>query len=144
MMNMKTSNNGIYFIKQWEGCKLTSYQDGGGVWTIGTGHTKGVKAGQTITQQQADQYLVDDLQPVNQTLNSVVTASVNQNQYDALSSFTFNLGSGALEGSTLLTLLNQGNYQGAADEFPKWCHDNGRVVQGLVNRRNAERDLFLS
>lgn len=141
---MQTSDSGINFIEEWEGCELTSYQDGGGVWTIGVGHTKGVKAGQTITQQQADQYLVDDLQPVNQTLNSVVTVSVNQNQYDALSSFTFNLGCEALEGSTLLKLLNEGNYQGAADEFPKWDHDNGVVVQGLLNRRNAERDLFLS
>ncbi len=141
---MQTSDSGISFIEEWEGCELASYQDGGGVWTIGVGHTKGVKSGQTITQLQADQYLVDDLQPVNQTLNSVVTVSVNQNQYDALSSFTFNLGSDELEGSTLLKLLNQGNYQGAADEFPKWDHDNGVVVQGLLNRRNAERDLFLS
>jgi lysozyme len=141
---MKTSNNGLKFIKQWEGCCLTSYQDGGGVWTIGFGHTKGIKAGLTITQQQADQYLEVDLKPVNQTLNTAVTVPVNQNQYDALSSFTFNLGSGALKGSTLLKLLNQGNYQGAADEFPKWCHDNGQIVHGLVNRRNAERSLFLS
>lgn len=141
---MKNSKNGIRFIQQWEGCRLTSYQDGGGVWTIGTGHTRGVTAGQTITQVQADQYLDDDLQSVNNALNSVVSAPVNQNQYDALSSFTFNLGSGALKHSTLLRLLNQGNYAGAADEFPKWCFDNGKVIQGLVNRRNAEQSLFLS
>ena len=143
-IKMVISANGIEFIKQWEGCRLTSYQDGGGVWTIGTGHTKGVKQGQVITQEQADGFLAEDLQPVEETLNSYVTVGITQNQYDALCSFTFNLGSAALEGSTLLTLLNQGNYQGAADEFPKWCHDNVQLVQGLLNRRNAERALFLS
>lgn len=84
------------------------------------------------------------MQSVNQTLNCVVKIAISQNQYDALCSFTFNLGSGALKGSTLLKRLNEGNLRAAADEFPKWCHDNGKVVKGLLNRRNAERSLFLS
>ena len=141
---MKTSINGLNFIKQWEGCCLTSYQDGGGVWTIGYGHTLGVTSGLKITEQQAELFLKEDLALVSQTLETVITVIINQNQYDALSSFTFNLGSGALRKSTLLKLLNQGNYTGAAEEFKKWCHDNGQVVQGLVNRRNAEYSMFLS
>ncbi len=142
MMNI--SSNGILFIRQWEGCNLTSYQDGGEVWTMGWGHTCGVAAGQTITQAQADQLLLDDLQPVESTLNGKVSVPMSQNQFDALASFTFNLGNAALSGSTLLKLLNRADYQGAANEFPKWDHDNGKVVQGLLNRRLAEQSLFLS
>lgn len=141
---MKTSDNGIGFIRAHEGCKLTAYQDGGGVWTIGVGHTKGVKKGQTITQVQADKFLADDLAPVESCINGKVTAALNQNQFDALASFVFNVGESAFKGSTLLKKLNAGDYPGAANEFPKWCHDNGKTVQGLLNRRIDEQALFLS
>lgn len=141
---MKTSNDGINFIRDHEGCRLTAYQDSGGVWTIGVGHTRGVEEGQVITQEQADAFLSDDLGPVESCLNTAVTVSLNQNQFDALASFTFNLGAGAFTGSTLLKKLNSGDYAGAANEFPKWCHDNGQFVQGLYNRRMDEQHLFLS
>lgn len=141
---MITSSNGCAFIEKWEGCKLTSYQDGGGVWTIGYGHTHTVTAGQSITQAQASQFLTDDLQPVELTINSNVKVTINQNQFDALASFAFNLGNSELTGSTLMKLLNRGDYSGAVDEFPKWCHDDGKVVQGLLDRRLAEQSLFLS
>ncbi|URO00941.1 lysozyme [Leclercia adecarboxylata] len=141
---MKTSNNGIGFIRSHEGCVLTAYHDGGGVWTIGVGHTKGVKEGQTITQDQADQFLADDLVPVETCINGHIAVTLNQNQFDALASFIFNLGEFAFTGSTLLKKLNAGDYTGAANEFPKWDHDNGEVVQGLLNRRLDEKELFLS
>lgn len=141
---MKTSNNGIGFIRSHEGCKLAAYLDGGGVWTIGVGHTKGVEKGQTITQEQADKFLADDLAPVESCINGHVTAQLNQNQFDALASFVFNVGEAAFTGSTLLKKLNAGDYTGAANEFPKWDHDNGVVVQGLLNRRLDEQALFLS
>ncbi|SAF46383.1 lysozyme [Enterobacter kobei] len=141
---MKTSNNGIGFIRAHEGYKLTAYLDGGGVWTIGVGHTKGVKKGQTINQAQADKFLADDLAPVETCINGKVTAALNQNQFDALASFVFNVGELAFKGSTLLKKLNAGDYTGAANELPKWCHDNGKMVQGLLNRRIDEQVLFLS
>ena len=141
---MKTSSNGQQFIREHEGCKLTAYQDGGGVWTIGIGHTKGVKAGQAITQAQADAFLVSDLTPVEDCINENVTVTLNQNQFDALASFTFNVGESAFTASTLLKKLNAGNYSAAADQFTRWAYDNDEFVQGLYNRRVDERVLFLS
>lgn len=143
--NMAISNNGLKFIGDHEGCDLTAYWDDlGGVWTIGYGHTGDVYEGETITQDQALELLRQDCQGAANAVNSYVTVPLTQNQFDALVSFTYNLGSGALASSTLLKLLNQGDYQGAADEFPKWCHAGGSFVQGLYNRRCDERDLFLS
>jgi lysozyme len=141
---MKTSSNGIQFIRDHEGCKLTAYKDGGGVWTIGVGHTKGVKAGQTITQAQADAFLASDIEPVESCINQAVTVALNQNQFDALASFTFNVGESAFKSSTLLKKLNAGDYRAAADQFTRWVYDNDVFVQGLYSRRVDERDLFLS
>lgn len=141
---MKTSENGLKFIRDHEGCKLTAYKDGGGVWTIGVGHTKGVKAGQTITQAQADTFLASDLAPVESCINQVVTVTLNQNQFDALASFTFNVGESAFKGSTLLKKLNAGDFRGAADQFTRWAYDNNVFVQGLYNRRVDEKALFQS
>jgi lysozyme len=143
-MTMTISPEGKNFIKQWESLELTAYLDGGGVPTIGWGHTKNVALGQTITEAQAEQFLSDDLAPTELTLNTNITVPVNQNQFDATCSLAFNIGNSAFSGSTLLKKLNAGDTQGAADEFPRWCYDNGKVIQGLVNRRNAERTLFLS
>jgi lysozyme len=141
---MKTSKTGINFIRDHEGCKLTAYADTGGVLTIGVGHTKGVKAGQRITQQQADQFLSDDLNPVETCINKNVVVTLNQNQFDALAAFIFNVGSGAFINSTLLKKLNTGNYCAAADQFTRWVHVNNVFVQGLYNRRCDEKALFLS
>ncbi len=143
-MTMTISPEGKNFIKQWESLELTAYLDGGGVPTIGWGHTKNVALGQTITEAQAEQFLSDDLAPTELTLNTNITVPVNQNQFDGMCSLAFNIGNNAFASSTLLKKLNAGDTQGAADEFPRWCYDNGKVIQGLVNRRNAERTLFLS
>ncbi|EBX3143159.1 lysozyme [Salmonella enterica subsp. enterica serovar Ealing] len=141
---MKTSDNGRAFIRAREGVKLAAYQDGGGVWTIGYGHTRGVKQGQVINHEQADEFLDSDLRQVESCISERVTVALNQNQFDALVSFVFNVGRQAFSDSTLLKKLNEGNYRAAADQFTRWVYDNDQFVQGLYNRRVAERDLFLS
>ncbi|EEK6741156.1 lysozyme [Salmonella enterica] len=141
---MKTSDNGRAFIRAREGVKLAAYQDGGGVWTIGYGHTRGVKQGQVINHEQADEFLDSDLRQVESCISERVTVPLNQNQFDALVSFVFNVGRQAFSDSTLLKKLNEGNYRAAADQFTRWVYDNDQFVQGLYNRRVAERDLFLS
>ncbi len=139
---MKTSQNGIDLIKKFEGCRLAAYKCPAGRWTIGYGHTSGVKAGQKITQKQAENYLKSDLRKYEKGVEKAVKVTLNQNQFDALISFTYNCGIGALISSTLLKKLNTGDYKGASAEFPKWCKSNGRVLTGLKRRRNAERVLF--
>jgi len=139
------SKHGLDFIASFEGCSLTAYWDSlGSVWTIGYGHTGGVHKGQVITKQKALDLLKSDCSGAASAVNRLVKVAINQNQFDALVSFTFNCGSGALQSSTLLKLLNAGDYKGAANEFPKWNHAGGKVVAGLTRRRNAEKKLFLS
>ncbi len=140
---MNISQSGVDFIKHLEGCKLESYQDGGGVWTIGYGHTKGVKEGQVITQDQANSFLSSDLLQVVKCVNNSILDGSTQNQFDAMCSFVFNLGCTALRNSTLLRKFNDGDDEGASKEFMRWNHDNGVVVEGLTNRRTAEMELFL-
>ncbi|WP_183074515.1 lysozyme [Salmonella enterica] len=140
---MKASDNGRAFIRAREGVKLAAYRDGGGVWTIGYGHTRGVKQGQVINHEQADEFLNNDLRQVESCISERVTVALNQNQFDALVSFVFNVGRQAFSDSTLLKKLNEGNYRAAADQFTRWVYDNDQFVQGLYNRRVAERDLFL-
>lgn len=141
---MKTSDAGKIFIKGYEELMLEAYQDGGGVWTYGYGHIHNVKKGDVITAAQAEQFFNDDLAPVEITLNAAIKVAVTQNQFDALASLTFNIGNAAVTSSTLLKKLNASDYSGAANEFPKWCHDNGKIVKGLQTRRNAEKAVFLS
>lgn len=141
---MKISNNGIDLIKQFEGCRLTAYQDSVGVWTIGYGHTKGVKNGDSITQAQADAFLRDDVQVAESDVTRLVKVTLSQNQFDALVSFTYNLGVRSLSTSTLLRKLNAGDTKGAADEFLRWNKAGGKVLNGLTRRREAEQSLFLS
>lgn len=138
------SDAGICLIKQFEGCRLEAYRCAAGVPTIGYGHTSGVAMGTKITQEEADRYLREDLKSFEHAVNCALTRPVSQNQFDALVSFTYNLGAGALKGSTLLKLLNAGNIKGAADEFPKWNKAAGKVLEGLTKRRMKERQLFLS
>lgn len=141
---MNTSPGGISFIKQHEGVRYHAYDDGTGVWTIGVGHVKGVMPGDKIDDAKVDQFLREDLESAEYAVNRLVKVDLTQNQYDALVSFTFNVGSGNLASSTLLKMLNKGNYQAAADQFPKWTLAKGKVLRGLVTRRAAERLLFMS
>lgn len=145
MEKLKTSAAGRALIAKFEGLRLTAYQDMVGVWTIGYGHTgPDVKPGLVISQQQAAQLLINDLARFNNGVNALVTVKINQNQFDALVSFSYNLGLGSLQQSTLLRLLNAGNFQAAADQFLRWNRAGGQVVAGLSRRRAAERDMFLS
>ena len=146
---MEMSKNGLALLKSFEGCELTAYQDSVGVWTIGYGWTqpvngKPVSKGMTISQDTADSLLCSGVVQYEKGVTGLVKVAVNQNQFDALVDFAYNLGVKALEGSTLLKKLNAGDYQAAADEFPKWNKAGGKVLNGLVKRRAAERSLFLS
>lgn len=142
---MNISDQGLELIKSFEGCKLEAYQDVKGVWTIGIGHTgSDVSDGVCITEDQAMDYLRQDVGWAEQVVNNLVTTALTQNQFDALVDFVYNAGSGNFENSTLLRLVNAGDFDAAAQEFPKWDHAGGVVVEGLLRRREAERDLFLS
>jgi lysozyme len=135
---------GKALIKSFEGCKLQAYQDSVGVWTIGYGHTgPDVTPGKVISQGEADLFLDWDLQWVNKCIRESVKVPLNQNQWDALGSFIFNLGGTKFRKSTLLLKLNLKDYGGAADEFLKWDKAGGNVLPGLTRRRKAERELFL-
>ncbi|HFQ7875731.1 TPA: lysozyme [Enterobacter hormaechei] len=146
---MQTSEKGIALIKQFEGCKLTAYQDSVGIWTIGYGWTqpvdgKPIRAGMTIKQETAERLLKTGLVSYEIDVSRLVKVSLTQGQFDALVSFTYNLGARSLSTSTLLRKLNAGDYAGAADEFLRWNKAGGKVLNGLTRRREAERALFLS
>lgn len=139
---MRTSQKGINLIKQFEGCSLQAYKCPAGKWTIGYGHTKGVKQGQKITQAKAEELLKSDLINYEKGVTKAVKVPINQNQYDALVSFSYNVGLAALRTSTLLKKLNKKDYTGAANEFMRWNKANGKVLNGLTKRRAAEQKLF--
>lgn len=141
---MKTSENGITLIQKSEGLRLKAYQDSVGVWTIGYGHTgSDVTPALVITQSQADALLARDLERFETGVARLVKVPLNQNQFDALVCFSYNLGLGSLQSSTLLRLLNAGDYAGAAGQFPRWDKAGGKVLPGLTRRRAAEQCLFM-
>ena len=139
---MKLSIRGLAFIRQWEGCKLEAYQDGGGVWTIGVGRTKGVKPGDTCSQAEADEWLLEDAEDhnIDPYLGDVPT---RQNEYDAMTSLAFNIGLERFRNSTVLKRHKLGNRVGAGNAFLLWKFDNGKMIPGLLRRREAERRLYL-
>ncbi len=141
---MKYSGDGIRLTERFESCKLVAYPDQKGVWTIAWGHTRGVAKGLTCSQSQADLWLWEDIGFAEQAVNSLVTVQLFQPEFDALVDFVFNLGAEDFRGSTLLRLLNAGNMEGAAAEFPKWDHCGGVEVAGLLRRRIAEQQDFES
>ena len=127
-----------YLIRKWEGCELKAYKDTGGVWTIGYGHTKTAKPGMRITEEVAEELLRGDLDWVEDVINSSVQVPINQVQYDVLASFVYNIGGTQFRNSTLLRKLNAYDYAGVTKEFLRWKYDNGRMIQGLLNRREEE------
>lgn len=146
---MQIDQLGLDLIEGFEGLYLTTYIDPVGVATIGYGHTGAdVTPGRTITEAEANQILAQDVKTHGDAVGACVTVTLQQCQFDALTSFAFNVGDGALEGSTLLKKLNQGDYNGAADEFLVWNkgHVDGELVElpGLTRRRKSERHLFLT
>lgn len=147
-MNSNTiSQSGIDAITGYEGQRLSAYPDpgtGGAPWTIGVGHIRDVEQGDTCTAAESDAFLRDDLTGAEDAVNRLVVVPVTQGQFNALVSFVFNLGEGALRSSTLLKLLNAGNSSAAADQFLLWVHAAGRVLPGLIKRRASERMQFLT
>lgn len=149
---MQTSEKGIALIKAHEGLRLEAYPDPAHGWavpTIGYGHTSAagsppVTKGMKITEAGATEILRNDLRKFERYVLDAVTVPLNQNQFDALVSFTFNLGPGNLRKSTLLRKLNARDYAGAADQFLVWNKAGGKVLNGLTKRRTAERALFLT
>ena len=147
---MNVNKATISLIKQWEGCKLTAYQDGGGVWTIGYGTTAaaglGIEPtkGMTITQERAEELLRQGVDKFEAQVDELITAKVNDNQFGACVSLAYNIGPDAFAKSTVLRELNAGNKDKAAAAFRMWDKDNGKVEKGLVNRREAEIALFLT
>lgn len=143
-MAFKTSDTMRHMIEEWEGLVLTAAPDVVGVPTVGYGHTgTDVYNGLQITQAQADALLSQDLGYFEEKVSEMAT-NLNQQRFDALVSFSFNLGEGNLAKSTLLKLNNEGNFAGAANEFGKWNHAGGQVYAGLTRRRAGEAQMYLS
>ena len=139
---MHISEEGIELIKNFEGCELKSYQDSVGVWTIGYGHTKEVKEGDEINQEHAEFMLTEEMPEYEGYINNMVKVPLEQNQFDALCSWVYNLGPTNLKNSTLLTVLNQERYKEVPQEIKRWNKAGGVVLNGLIVRRQAEALLF--
>ena len=140
---MEYSKQGLDLTKGFESCRLIAYRDIKGILTIGFGHTgPEVVEGLVWTQNQADSQLVVDMLYAEKMVNTCVTVDLTQGQFDAMVDFAFNLGCNAEKGSTLLKLVNAGDFAGAANEFEKWDHASGKVVAGLLRRRIAEEQEF--
>lgn len=146
MTNITIPKQAIELIKKYEGFSSKAYLCPANVWTIGYGTTrvdnKSVTSGMTCTEQQAEEYLKNDLQVFAKAINRLVKVPLTDNQFSALLSFTYNLGVGALEKSTLLKKLNEGSYGVAQAEFLKWIRAGGKILPGLVCRRGEEAELF--
>ena len=137
---MKTSYKGLTIIKDHEGLELEAYKCPAGVWTIGYGHTKGVKKGDKCSKADAEAWLVED---VDSAEKAVAALKLNQNQFDALVSFTYNLGSGNLKKSTLYKKAKvDPDDESIREEFAKWVNSNGKPLPGLIRRRAAEAELY--
>lgn len=142
----RINDEGFKLLTTFEGCRLKSYDDGVRVWTIGYGHTQGIHPGMTITQAEAEQFLQADLESFESYVEDAVQVDVNEDQFAALVCLCFNIGPGSdgFGGSTLLRKLNAGDYQGAAEQFPRWNKGGGEPLLGLTRRRLAEQALFFS
>ena len=141
---MKSSEKIRTFIKNQEGLRLNAYLCPARVWTIGYGHTGSeIVKGLVITKEQAEKYFNNDILIHENNVSRLVKVPLNQNQFDALVSFEYNVGYGNFSSSTLLKLLNQKKYTLAAEQFGRWVYANKKVLPGLVKRRKYERDFFV-
>ncbi len=142
MTSRRTGRSGVELIKKWEGLRLRAYLCPAGVWTIGYGHTQTAKPGMVITEAEAERLLLRDLRTFEDDVNSLVKVRLSQSQFDALVSLIYNIGPTNFGRSTLLRMLNAGDYKGAAAQFSRWNRANGKVLAGLMNRRAEEAALF--
>ena len=144
------NERGIELVKSFEGLALRPYVCAGGVNSVGYGATRSSDGRpidpdmEAISETEAEALLLRDLESSQGWVSRLIKTTLTENQYSALTSFTFNVGAGALQRSTLRMKLNREEYQGAADEFPKWKFANKRILAGLIRRRAAERSLFLA
>jgi|TARA_S200002703_G_scaffold125704_2_gene112001 lysozyme len=139
---MKISQEGLSLIKKFEGCELEAYRCAANVLTIGYGSTKGVKEGDTITQEEADSLLLHEMDEYEGYINDMVKSDLKQNEFDSLVSWVFNLGPSNLSSSTLLQKLNNKDWNDVPNQIKRWNKAGGQVKQGLVRRREAEALLF--
>ena len=139
---MKISENGLELIKKFEGCETTAYQDSVGVWTIGFGHTKGVEEGQTCSIEDAESMLADEMDEYEGYINNMVKVELQQHEFDALVAWVYNLGPTNLGESTMLKVLNGGQFDRVPDEMNRWTRAGGEILEGLVRRRQAESFMF--
>ena len=139
---MKTSVEGLALIKKFEGLELEAYQCAAGVWTIGYGHTKDVQPGDVWSESHANHMLEVELEEFEEYINDNVTVALSQNQFDALVSWVYNLGPANLKASTMLKVLNSGDYEGVPAQIKRWNKAGGKVLEGLIRRREAEALLF--
>ncbi|WP_293316290.1 lysozyme [Phenylobacterium sp.] len=142
MQKMKTSQEGKALIKKFEGCELKAYLCPAQVWTIGYGHTAGVSEGDVCTQEDADRMLAEDLEEFEGYVREAVDVPLEQNEFDALVAWTYNLGPGNLRSSTMLKKLNDSKFEEVPSEIRRWNKSGGEVLDGLVRRREAEALLF--
>jgi len=139
---LKTSQEGISLIKSFEGCELTAYRCSADVPTIGYGHTAGVSDGDTCTQEEAESMLAEDLVEFEDYVKNYVESELQQNEFDALVAWTYNLGPANLKESTMLKELNSGNFEEVPRQMKRWNRAGGEVLDGLIRRREAESRLF--
>lgn len=147
---MQLSSNGLQLIKSFEGFRSNPYLDSANIPTIGYGTivyddgTRVTMNDSAISELDAEQCLMYQVDQKTSSLNQMITSALNQNQFDALVSFAYNLGTNALHGSTLLQYVNQSRWNEAASQFPRWDRAGGVVIAGLLRRRLAEQQLFLT
>ncbi len=139
---MKTSEQGKSLIKKFEGCELKAYQCSANVWTIGYGHTQGIKEGDSCTQEDADRMLAEDLEEFEGYVQEAVKVPLEQHEFDALVAWTYNLGPSNLRSSTMLKRLNDSQFDQVPSEMQRWNKAGGKVLDGLIRRREAESLLF--
>lgn len=141
---MKTSQKGIDLIKEFEGFRKEAYLCPGLVWTIGYGHTKGVRQGDVITEREAEQFLRENLQDAEDIVDRMITAEIDQNQFDALVSLVYNIGSGNFHDSTIRRLINEGclDIRKLEHAWKMWKKSRGKTLSGLIRRREAEFNLY--
>ena len=147
-MTREVNQAGVDLIRRFEGCRLDAYPDpgtGGDPWTIGYGATgPGIAPGVVWTQEEAEARLVEDIAQFAGAVERALTVPVSANEFAAMVSLAFNIGAGAFKKSTLLRLVNDGHFEAAAEQFLRWTRAGGREMPGLVRRRQAERQLFLT
>jgi len=139
---MHISEAGKDLIKEFEGCRLKAYDDGVGVQTIGWGRTTNVSPGDTCTQEQADAWFDAEVEEFANYISLALQVAVSQNEFDAMVSLAYNIGTTAFVRSTLLKKLNARDFKGAAEQFDRWNQAGGSPMAGLTRRRAAERKLF--